>query len=190
MQQYRAAIGCFVSFHASLCKSHEHVLSQRKNIIRVCRGSVNFIILLVLLTSICKLLLLGGDIEINPGPPTRKCPQCSAMIHLRKHKCDCGHLLGNKRGRQVLEKRQCPQCASLVVINKPRCNCGFSIKKIDACSKAATQRKQRNQKHMADIRAIEPVEVAARRKQQNREQWLMQEPLKPHRIISLRMQLA
>ena len=111
VQQYRLAIGCFVSFHASLSKSCEYVRVESKNVISVCRHSVHFTILLVLLTFLCKLLLLGGDIETNPGPPTRKCPQCSALIHIRKHSCDCGHILV-KRGKKALERRQCPQCAS------------------------------------------------------------------------------
>ena len=81
VQQYRLAIGCFVSFHASLSKSCEYVRAESKNVISVCR---HFAILLVLLTFLCKLLLLGGDIETNPGPLTRKCPQCSALIHIRK----------------------------------------------------------------------------------------------------------
>ena len=132
LQQYRLAIGCFVSFHASLTsKSCEYVRAESKNVISVCRDSVHFAILLVLLTFLCKLLLLGGDIETNPGPPTRKCPQCSALIHIRKHSCDCGHILV-KRGKKALERRQCPQCASLVAINKPRCCCGYSFKIIDA----------------------------------------------------------
>ena len=107
VQQYGLAIGCFVSFHASLSKSCEYVRAESKNVISVCRDSVHFAILLVLLTFLCKLLLLGGDIETNPGPPTRKCPQCSASIHIRKHSCDCGHILV-KRGKKALEMRQCP----------------------------------------------------------------------------------
>ena len=85
LEQYRLTIGCFVSSHASLSKSCEYVRAESKNIISVCRHSVHFVILLVLLTFLCKLLLLGGDIETNPGPPTRKCPQCSALVHIRKH---------------------------------------------------------------------------------------------------------
>ena len=98
VQQYRLAIGRFVSFHASLSKSCEYVPAESKNVISVCR---HFAILLVLLTFLCKLLLLGGDIETNPGPPTRTCPQCSALIHIRKHSCDCGHILV-KRGKKKL----------------------------------------------------------------------------------------
>ena len=102
LQQYRLAIGCFVSFHVSLIsKSCEYVRAESKNVISVCKHSVHFTILLILLTFLCKLLLLGGDIETNPGPPTRKCPQCSALIHIRKHSCDCDHIFV-KRGKKKL----------------------------------------------------------------------------------------
>ena len=50
LQQYRVAIGCFVSFHASLSKSCEYVRVESKNVISVCRHSVHCTILLVLLT--------------------------------------------------------------------------------------------------------------------------------------------
>ena len=201
LQQYRVAIGCFVSFHASLSKSCEYVRVESKNVISVCRHSVHFTILLVLLTFLCKLLLLGGDIETNPGPPTRKCPQCSALIHIRKHSCDCGHILV-KRGKKALERRQCPQCASLVAINKPHCCCGYSFKIIDAynrrkertakvrateTSKAAAQRKQ-NRERMANARAIEPVEVTAQRKQQNREHMANARAIEPVEVAAQRKQ--
>ena len=202
LQQYRVAIGCFVSFHASLSKSCEYVRVESKNVISVCRRSVHFTILLVLLTFLCKLLLLGGDIETNPGPPTRKCPQCSALIHIRKHSCDCGHILV-KRGKKAIERRQCPQCASLVAINKPRCCCGYSFKIIDAynkrkertakvrateTSKAATQRKQQNRECMANARAIEPIKVAAQRKQQHREHMANARAIEPIEVTTQRKQ--
>ena len=169
LEQYRLTIGCFVSSHASLIsKSCEYVRAESKNVISVCRHSVHFVILLVLLTFLCKLLLLGGDIETNPGPPTRKCPQCSALIHIRKHSCDCGHILV-KRGKKALERRQCPQCASLVAINKPRCCCGYSFKIIDAYSK----RKERT----AKVRATETSKLLLKERSKTKSIWLMQEPL-------------
>ena len=201
LQQYRVAIGCFVSFHASLSKSCEYVRVESKNVISVCRHSVHFTILLVLLTFFCKLLLLGGDIETNPGPPTRKCPQCSALIHIRKHSCDCGHIFV-KRGKKALERRQCPKCASLVAINKPHCCCGYSFKIIDAynrrkertakvrateTSKAAAQRKQ-NRERMANARAIESVEVTTQRKQQNREHMANARAIEPLEVAAQRKQ--
>ena len=75
LEQYHLTIGCFVSSHASLIsKSCEYVRAESKNIISVCRHSVHFVILLVLLTFLCKLLLLGGDIETNPGPQLESVP--------------------------------------------------------------------------------------------------------------------
>lgn len=43
---------------------------------------------LIVLIVLCSILLLGGDIETNPGPLTRKCPQCFESIHIRKTICD------------------------------------------------------------------------------------------------------
>ena len=144
--------------HSSV--SHVNMFEQKARTLLVCRHSVHFVILLVLLTFLCKLLLLGGDIETNPGPPTRKCPQCSALIHIRKHKCDCGHMFV-KRGKQALERRQCPQCASLVAINKPRCCCGYSFKIIDAYNK--------RKECTAKVTATETSNAATQRKKQNKE---------------------
>ena len=41
----------------------------------------------------------------------------------------------------------------------------------------AAQRKQQNRKHMANARAIEPVEVATQKSSKTESIWLMQEPL-------------
>ena len=143
-------------FRELTSKSWEYVRLESKNVISVCKHNVHFAILLILLTFLCKLLLLGGDVETNPGPPTRKCPQCSALIHIRKHSCDCGHIFV-KRGKKALERGQCSQCASLVAINKPHCCCGYSFKTIDAYNK----RKERTTK----VRATETSKAAAQRKQ-------------------------
>ena len=203
LEQYRFTIGCFISSHLSLIsKSCEYVRAESKNVISVCRHSVHFVILLVLLTFLCKLLLLGGNIETNSEPPTRTCPQCSALIYIRKHKCDFGHMFV-KRGKQALEGRQCPKCASLVAINKPRCCCSYSFKIIDAynkrkehtakvsateTSKAAAQRKKQNKEHMANARAIEPVAVAAQRKQQHREHMANARSIEPVAVAAQRKQ--
>ena len=41
-----------------------------------------------------RVVLLSGDIELNPGP-LKCCPACNAPIYIRKKYCDCEY----KRGR-------------------------------------------------------------------------------------------
>ena len=43
-----------------------------------------------------RVVLLSGDIELNPGP-LKCCPACNAPIYIRKKYCDCGC----KRGRPI-----------------------------------------------------------------------------------------
>ena len=43
------------------------------------------------------VLLLSGDIELNPGPkPCKICPSCEMSVHIKKMVCDCGHRFKNK----------------------------------------------------------------------------------------------
>ena len=46
-----------------------------------------------------KVLLLSGDIELNPGPkPCKICPSCEMSVHIKKMGCDCGHRFKSKGG--------------------------------------------------------------------------------------------
>ena len=36
-----------------------------------------------------RVLLLSGDVELNPGP-FKSCPACNASIHIRRVLCECG----------------------------------------------------------------------------------------------------
>ena len=47
------------------------------------------------------LLLLCGDIEMNPGPVYIFCPDCNIQVHIRKKICECGYVLRNKGGRKM-----------------------------------------------------------------------------------------
>ena len=38
-----------------------------------------------------RVLLLSGDVELNPGP-CKYCPACNASIHIRRVYCDCGYI--------------------------------------------------------------------------------------------------
>ena len=47
------------------------------------------------------LLLLCGDIEVNPGPKGMKiCPQCKNFVGIKQNICKCGFKLG-KKGRPL-----------------------------------------------------------------------------------------
>ena len=47
------------------------------------------------------LLLLCGDIEMNPGPVYTLCPNCNIRVHIRKKICECGYVLHTKGGRKM-----------------------------------------------------------------------------------------
>ena len=71
LQQYRVALGCFVSFHASLSKSCEYVRVESKNVISVCRHSVHFTILLTFCVSYCCWV---GILRLTRGPQLESVP--------------------------------------------------------------------------------------------------------------------
>ena len=90
IDQWRAAIGCFNprvgKFHIS--NGFGKVL---------CRGSTcsyynikPFILVIIIVSSI--LLIMAGDVELNPGPcGFRKCPQCQQDIPIKSKTCgNCG----------------------------------------------------------------------------------------------------
>ena len=102
LEQYLAAIGCFTNLCVNV-----RATCTRDTVPHNVGSFVGKCYLHAVLLS--KLLLLGGDIETNPGPPTRKCPQCSSLIHIRKKICDnCGYHKGSTT------TKKCPQCASFV----------------------------------------------------------------------------
>ena len=97
VEQWRAAIDCFYCSQQNVNVVHGNVHS--------CCISVNYVFLIVCFIYayiICALiLLLAGDIETNPGPMTRLCPECSTPIHIKKVQCVyCGHVLLLKKDNQ------------------------------------------------------------------------------------------
>ena len=48
--------------------------------------------LLVTALIIALLLIVSGNVELNPGP-MKKCPKCEKMMPTRSNNCKCGHLL-------------------------------------------------------------------------------------------------
>ena len=84
-EQWRATIGCFVPC-AGKCNT-------RKCIGKVLnRGSTcshysikQFILIMTVLSA---LLIMGGDVELNPGPRGfRKCPQCEQQVPIKCKTC-------------------------------------------------------------------------------------------------------
>ena len=55
-----------------------------------------------------QLLLLCGDIETNPGPTTKVCPECSCHFTL-KSLCLCGYSFKSAKNVTTV----CPKCSSL-----------------------------------------------------------------------------
>ena len=81
-EQWRAAIGCFVP----------------------CAGIKPFILIMTVLSA---LLIMAGDVELNPGPRGfRKCPQCEQQVPIKCKTCtNCG-LSFNARKSTEAKKTQ------------------------------------------------------------------------------------
>ena len=47
------------------------------------------------------LLLCCGDIEMNPGPMHKVCPNCNIHDNIRKKSCECGYVFYKRRGRKT-----------------------------------------------------------------------------------------
>ena len=50
------------------------------------------------------LLLLSGDVELNPGP-NKICPMCKVAVPVRKKECPCGHVFVSKKGLSTKSDR-------------------------------------------------------------------------------------
>ena len=52
------------------------------------------------------LLVLCGDIEVNPGPKGMTvCPECKASVTHRQNICKCGFICNKRRGRPIRTTR-------------------------------------------------------------------------------------
>ena len=47
------------------------------------------------------LLILCGDIEMNPGPVQIVCPNCGNQVNIKKKSCECGYIIRKTRGRKI-----------------------------------------------------------------------------------------
>ena len=92
------------------------------------------------------LILLSGDIEVNPGPTTTKtCPKCFLLVHIRKLACNCGHIFRKP-------KSACVSTASR--INKT--SCGPSL--LDIQEQQSMEKRQKDKDRIATKRALQTPE--------------------------------
>ena len=124
-----------------------------------------------------QLLLLCGDVETNPGPTTKQCPECYSSVHVRVAICLCGYIF--KCNKIMIT---CPQCSITVNKKKLQCVCGYVFgKEGNTSKKAAMQRKRametedetiarrvKNKKLMSEKRASEPESMKFARQESNR----------------------
>ena len=96
LQQYRMCVGCFY-YKIPVCGTSRgkgyYILNHLLEIGIECS--------LAICLTLNILLLLCGDIEVNPGPKGMKiCPQCKQYLSTRQNVCKCGHTF-NKKGRPI-----------------------------------------------------------------------------------------
>ena len=48
-------------------------------------------VIIVYTSIIGMLLIVSGNVELNPGP-YKKCPKCECSVGTRTKKCECGHV--------------------------------------------------------------------------------------------------
>ena len=92
VQQYRVVIGCF------------YFKTQGSAILRRPKGNLtyNFGMKGVIIILCALLLLLCGDVEVNPGPRGKKeCPGCKKLVTNRQKQCTCGYDLKISIGRPI-----------------------------------------------------------------------------------------
>ena len=103
-EHWRAAIGCFVpcagKFNTSKCIGK--VLNRGST---CSHYSIKRFILII--TVLSALLIMAGDVELNPGPRGfRKCPQCEQQVPIKCKTCtNCG-LSFNARKSTEAKKTQ------------------------------------------------------------------------------------
>ena len=124
-----------------------------------------------------QLLLLCGDVETNPGPTTKICPECSASVNVKISTCSCGYFFKTNKITII-----CPQCSSVIHKKKAQCACGCVLKHKEDNSVMQSkqtkrgmetdahtiERRAKSRKLMAERRASESEAVTMARQQSNR----------------------
>ena len=88
-EQWRATIGCFVPC-AGKCNTSKCIGKVLNRGSSCSHYSINPFILIM--TVLSALLIMAGDVELNPGPRGfRKCPQCEQQVPIKCKTCtNCG----------------------------------------------------------------------------------------------------
>ena len=101
--QWRALIGYFNS--RVTCYVDRELTSSTNNVVLL-HTVVNVVCDVAVLSTYMYavtvlLLLICGDIEMNPGPVHKVCPNCNIHIHIKKKSCECGYVFSKKSGRKT-----------------------------------------------------------------------------------------
>ena len=182
-----SSLQLFKVLYSTLFKVLLHMVVTRKNSCKCMHVKKHIFINCKHMTMLCcffysclclQLLLLCGDVETNPGPCTKICPECSLSVPIKVSKCSCGYCF--KPNKITIT---CPQCLLVFNKSKKQCVCGYIFgEKEDSSSKTLAMRKQRatetadetmernakNRKLMAEKRAAEPESVKTVRRESNR----------------------
>ena len=78
------------------CVIDENLCEIRRNNVNCEKGMCNYskimcnLIMIALIIAL--LLIVSGNVELNPGP-MKKCLKCEKMMPTRSNNCKCGYLL-------------------------------------------------------------------------------------------------
>ena len=143
LEQWRAAIGCFASSKViKICR----VLKYEDSVSHEC-----IVCLIVYASIIGMLLIISGNIELNPRP-FKKCPKCDNSVPTQLMKCTCGHVFMKCKQHNVLENKR------ILMRNKRAC--------VNECE--SVERKLSNKLSMSRKRALETNNEAFCRRESDR----------------------
>ena len=168
IEQWRAAIGGFNHLKIITAPS---ISCKHLSLVLCCLYACIYVQLLV--------LLLSGDVETNPGPPYKLCPQCSTSVNIKKAICECGFVFRkSKTGGQVEGRRQSARLARKTKLSlespqeascrKEQNKLAMTRKRILESPQEASYRKEQNKLAMTTKRILESPQEASYRKEQNK----------------------
>ena len=140
-----------------ICYKHLHLLASSR-----CGTGLQLILLFVYVCISKQLLLLSGDIETNPGPVTRLCPQCSAPVHIKVLVCQCGHVF-SKKGRPLAPSKLTTQEIKTIDIRNKQAK-----RRASETNAEALLRREKNRVSTARKRSLETDIETVLRKEKDR----------------------
>ena len=158
-----SCVCCMIQYFGTVTVTR--LLSPSARCFALCRLTIICFMLSYLVSQMLMLLLLlCGDVEVNPGPV---CPNCLNVI------CSCLYNVTPKRGTvgmQSKRRKQCPVCAALLGCRKAICGCGYNFAKgvVEDLVCSDLKRKEQKRHKIASLRANESPENALKRKQDDR----------------------